>query len=90
VALERLGHRNLAEIESAVARYSIYCAFECTGEINFATEPYQIADLREAARRAGELGIELSCLDRDEVCGEVDSPGLLAGVWDRTGAATCG
>ncbi|MBP8537383.1 FAD-binding oxidoreductase [Streptomyces sp. MK37H] len=86
--LERLGHRNLDAIESAVERYGIDCDFERTGEIDVATEPYQVAELREAAQLAAGLGIgEQEFLDRDAVRAEVDSPTFLAGLWDRRGVA---
>ena len=48
--LEELGARNLDAIEAAVARYSIDCDFERTGEIDVATEPHQVEELRETAR----------------------------------------
>ncbi|MFF7653444.1 NAD(P)/FAD-dependent oxidoreductase [Streptomyces sp. NPDC007983] len=87
-ALERLGHRNLDAIEAAVARYAIDCDFERTGEIDVATRPHQIAELRETAARAAALGVtEPRFLDRDAVRAEVDSPTFLAGLWDRRGVA---
>jgi glycine/D-amino acid oxidase-like deaminating enzyme len=76
--LARLGSRNLDEIEAAVARYGIDCRFERTGELNVATQPYQVAELAESS---GEF------LDRDAVQAEVASPTYLAGLWDRDGAA---
>ncbi|WP_262703937.1 MULTISPECIES: NAD(P)/FAD-dependent oxidoreductase [Streptomyces] len=86
--LERLGHHNLDAIESAVERYGIDCDFERTGEIDVATEPHQVAELREAAQLAAEIGVgEQEFLDRDAVRAEVDSPTFLAGLWDRRGVA---
>ncbi|MFS7879149.1 NAD(P)/FAD-dependent oxidoreductase [Streptomyces asiaticus] len=86
--LERLGHRNLDAIESAVERYGIDCDFERTGEIDVATEPHQVAELREAAQLAAGLGVgEQEFLDRDAVRAQVDSPTFLAGLWDRRGVA---
>lgn len=86
--LERLGERNLDAIEAAVARYAIDCDFERTGEIDVATEPHQLDELREArdaAERLGFTGLEL--LDRDEVRAEVDSPTFLGGLHDPHGVA---
>ncbi|MFE3219319.1 NAD(P)/FAD-dependent oxidoreductase [Streptomyces antimycoticus] len=86
--LERLGHRNLDAIESAVERYGIDCDFERTGEIDVATAPHQVAELRETVEQAGALGLEPpEFLDRDAVRAEVDSPTFLAGLWDRRGVA---
>ena len=40
----------------AVARYGIDCDFERTGEIDVATEPHQLEELREMYEEATELG----------------------------------
>ncbi|MFJ4965667.1 Gamma-glutamylputrescine oxidoreductase [Streptomyces sp. ADI96-02] len=86
--LEELGHRNLDAIEAAVARYGIDCAFERTGEIDVATEPHQLAELREWHEEIQKLGITgVDLLDRDAVRAEVDSPTFLGGLWDRRGVA---
>jgi glycine/D-amino acid oxidase-like deaminating enzyme len=73
--LERLGQQNLAEIESAVRRYGIDCSWELTGSLSVATEPHQVAWLKEAG--------EGTYLDRDAVRAEVASPTYLAGLWTR-------
>ncbi|MEV6652799.1 FAD-dependent oxidoreductase [Streptomyces sp. NPDC051219] len=86
--LEELGARNLDAIEAAVARYGMDCDFERTGEIDVATEPHQVEELREMQREAEELGFGGSeFLDRDAVRAQVDSPTFLGGVWDRHGVA---
>ncbi|GAB2823662.1 FAD-dependent oxidoreductase [Streptomyces chlorus] len=87
--LERLGARNLDAIEETVARHAIDCAFERTGELDVATEPYQARELRdwyqEIDRRGLADGVDL--LDTDAVRAQVDSPTFLAGLWDRRGVA---
>ncbi|MET9308357.1 FAD-dependent oxidoreductase [Streptomyces cellulosae] len=87
--LERLGARNLDAIEETVARHSIDCDFERTGEIDVATEPYQAEELRawydEISARGLAEGIEY--LDADAVREQVDSPTFLAGLYDRRGVA---
>lgn len=86
--LEELGIKNLDAIEHAVARYNIDCDFERTGEIDIATEPYQVAELKEAAEEAAQLGLDRHrFLDQDELRAEVDSPTFRAGLWDRDGVA---
>lgn len=86
--LEELGIANLDAIETAVTRYGIDCAFERTGEIDIATEPHQVAELKEAAEDAARLGLDRHrFLDQDELRAEVDSPTFRAGLWDRTGVA---
>ncbi|WP_254811565.1 NAD(P)/FAD-dependent oxidoreductase [Streptomyces cavourensis] len=86
--LEELGARNLDAIEGAVARYGIDCEFERTGEIDVATEPYQLEELREWHQEIVALGITgVDFLDRDALRAEVDSPTFLGGLWDRRGVA---
>ncbi|UQA36691.1 FAD-binding oxidoreductase [Streptomyces sp. HNA39] len=86
--LEELGARNLDAIEAAVARYGIDCEFERTGEIDVATEPYQVDELREWHQEIVALGITgVDFLDREAVRAEVDSPTFLGGLWDRRGVA---
>ncbi|MEU6703812.1 NAD(P)/FAD-dependent oxidoreductase [Streptomyces wuyuanensis] len=86
--LEELGARNLDAIEAAVARHGIDCDFERTGEIDVATEPHQLEELREMHEEAGRLGFGgLELMDRDAVRAEVDSPTFLGGLWDREGVA---
>ncbi|MFG2612954.1 NAD(P)/FAD-dependent oxidoreductase [Streptomyces anulatus] len=86
--LEELGERNLDAIEAAVARYGIDCEFERTGEIDVATEPHQLQELREWHKEIVGLGITgVDFLDRDALRAEVDSPTFLGGLWDRRGVA---
>ncbi|MEV3931566.1 FAD-binding oxidoreductase [Streptomyces sp. NPDC049944] len=86
--LEELGGRNLDAIEEAVARYGIDCEFERTGEIDVATQPHQLQELREWHEEMQNLGITgVEFLDRDAVRAEVDSPTFLGGLWDRRGVA---
>ena len=54
--LEQLGRENFAAIKEAMERHGIDAGFEETGELAFATEPYQaewIPELVETARRYG-------------------------------------
>ncbi len=76
--LERLGRANLDAIESFTAAESVDCGFERTGELDVATEPYQVEELRE--RRC-------EFLDQQGVRAEIASPTYLAGSWDRDGVA---
>ncbi|ATL30845.1 NAD(P)/FAD-dependent oxidoreductase [Streptomyces formicae] len=87
--LEELGARNLDEIEAAVKRYSIDCDFERTGEIDVATAPHQLAELREMYAEMAEHGLAegSELLDADALREQVDSPTFLGGLWDRDGVA---
>lgn len=87
--LEELGARNLDEIEAAVKRYSIDCDFERTGEIDVATQPHQLTELREMYEEMAEHGLAdgSELLDADALRAHVDSPTFLGGLWDREGVA---
>ncbi|MFJ8940679.1 NAD(P)/FAD-dependent oxidoreductase [Streptomyces sp. NPDC102365] len=87
--LEELGARNLDGIEATVARYSLDCDFERTGEIDVATAPYQAAELRDWHEELKERGLAdgVEYLDTDAVREQVDSPTFLGGLHDRRGVA---
>ncbi|MET9152350.1 FAD-dependent oxidoreductase [Streptomyces griseoflavus] len=87
--LERLGARNLDAIEETVARHSIDCDFERTGEIDVATEPYQARELRHWYDRIRSEGLAegIEYLDTDAVRDQVNSPTFEAGLYDRRGVA---
>jgi glycine/D-amino acid oxidase-like deaminating enzyme len=86
--LERLGRRNLDEFEKTVARYGIECDFSRMGELSVATQPWQLAGLRETAAQATALGAEVRLLDTASVRAELNSPTYLGGLWDVDGCAT--
>ncbi|SEG86895.1 Glycine/D-amino acid oxidase [Thermomonospora echinospora] len=85
--LERLGRDNLDGIERTLARYGIDAEFERTGELDVATEPWQLDDLIEAAEAARRLGHDPVLLDAGQVRAEVDSPTYVGGLWDTGGTA---
>jgi glycine/D-amino acid oxidase-like deaminating enzyme len=85
--LERLGRDNLDAIEDTLRRYGIDAEFERTGELDIATEGWQLLGLAELAERATGAGRALELLDADAVRAEVGSPTYLGGVWDRDGVA---
>lgn len=76
--LDRLGRRNLDEIEATINRYRIPCDFERAGTLMVATRPYQVKQLTAAG---GEL------LDQQQVRAQVNSPTYLAGIWHRDDTA---
>jgi glycine/D-amino acid oxidase-like deaminating enzyme len=86
--LERLGRRNLDEIEQTVGRYEIDCDFARTGELAVATADWQLAGLRENAAAARALGVDMELMDAAAVRAEVNSPAYRGGLWDRDGCAT--
>ena len=67
-------------------RYGIDCSFERTGELDVATEPHQLAELRRGtAELAAEHGEKVEVLDREQVRELVDSPLYLGALLDRDG-----
>jgi glycine/D-amino acid oxidase-like deaminating enzyme len=76
--LAALGRENLDAIEAAVARYGMDCEFERTGELDVATEDYQVADLR--AGHDPEAGFIF--YSRQELAQLVKSPTYKAALWD--------
>ncbi|WP_033287619.1 NAD(P)/FAD-dependent oxidoreductase [Amycolatopsis jejuensis] len=85
--LERLGMRNLDEIEETIARYGISCEWERTGSLTVATRPHQIAELREAAEIGKKFGVAADFLGTEEIRAEVSSPTYLAGLREPHGTA---
>jgi len=83
--LDRLGRQNLAEIAGSVARYSIDCGFEHTGELVVATQDWHLPGLAETAAAARRLGGDPVLLDAAAVRAELDSPTYVGGLWDRDG-----
>ncbi|GAA0999116.1 FAD-dependent oxidoreductase [Acrocarpospora macrocephala] len=81
--LHRLGVENFNAIEETIARYGIDCSFERTGELNVATEEWQLDEMSEVHTIGRELGADIEYLDRDQVRAEVNSPTYIAGVWER-------
>ncbi|MGW5421686.1 NAD(P)/FAD-dependent oxidoreductase [Streptomyces sp. NPDC003943] len=85
--LERLGRENLHAIEDTLKRHGIDCDWERSGSLVVATEPYQLAGLKEEAEAAARYGAEVALLDEAAVRAEIDSPSFLGGVWNKDGVA---
>jgi glycine/D-amino acid oxidase-like deaminating enzyme len=75
-----LGLQNLDEIEATLARYHIECDYLRAGDVSVATEPHQIAEMREEMKEAAPFGLKLQFLDRDELQAVVRSPIFIAGL----------
>ena len=71
--LERLGNKNLDEIEQTVARYNMDVEFERTGTLSVAIEPHQIE----------WVSGEPVALNETEVRRQINSPTYLAGAWEK-------
>ncbi len=80
--LERLGHENLDEIESAVAALGLDCDFERPGSLAVAVEQHQLQELRDAHDGKTEL-----FLDEAALRAEIDSPTYLGALWSTRDTA---
>jgi len=78
--LEREGVANLAGLVEFVRAEGIECELEETGTLDVATEPYQLAELREYAELAARHGHTVELLERDAVQALVHSPRSGGGV----------
>ncbi|MDN5876595.1 MAG: FAD-binding oxidoreductase [Brevibacterium sp.] len=76
--LAALGRENLEAIEAAVAKYSMDVEFERTGELDVATEDYQVPELRAA--HDPEAGFIF--YDQQELAQIVKSPTYKGALWD--------
>ena len=87
--LEQLGRDNFAAIKEAIARHGIDARFEETGELAFATEPYQAAYIPEIVETAQAFGWTARALSAEEARAEVRSPAYhgAAFVADGRGVA---
>jgi glycine/D-amino acid oxidase-like deaminating enzyme len=72
--LERLGRENFAAIKEAMARHGIDAGFEETGELSFATAPYQAEYIPEIVETARAHGWPAEALTAAQAQAEVHSP----------------
>jgi len=75
-----LGIANLDEIESTIIRFGIECDYHRTGDIDMATEPYQVHEIEEEMEIAAPYQTNFQFLDRDEVQAIVKAPSFIAGL----------
>ena len=81
--LLRMGHENLAEIESTISRLGIDCDFLRSGELLVATEPYQLQDMQASLVERLAYAENVSWLERDQVQELVNSPIYLGGMLNK-------
>lgn len=83
--LDRLGTANLEAIAATVAREGIDCDLRRSGELDVATQPWQLEGLRETAELHERLGHQVTFLDADGVQDRVHSPTYLGALHDVDG-----
>lgn len=85
--LLEMGEDNLEELLATLDRFGIDASVERTGQVSFATEPWQVEDLKSYVETAVDHGENVIFLDGDAARGQVNSATYLAGAWDTDGAA---
>lgn len=85
--LTRQGRANLDEIQDTISGYAMDVDFARTGELDVATEAYQVEELAELPELAAPFGEQLEFLDGPATRAMVNSPLYEGGVLDREGVA---
>ncbi len=80
--LYQMGVANLDAIEATITEFGIDCGYRRSGELDVATEAYQVPGLVEHAGLAAAFGVQLTVLDADQTRAQVNSPTYRAGLLD--------
>jgi glycine/D-amino acid oxidase-like deaminating enzyme len=84
--LIEMGHANLDAIEETTERYKIACDFIRSGELNVATEPYQLEAMCSEKEESTPYGEKMEVFDQEEVRAIVKSPLFLGGILNPANA----
>jgi glycine/D-amino acid oxidase-like deaminating enzyme len=85
--LHQLGLDNFAGLFDDLDRMGIDAHVERTGELTFATAPWQVADLAEAVELGRRFGERVDLLDADAAREAVRSPTYHGAMWAHDGVA---
>jgi glycine/D-amino acid oxidase-like deaminating enzyme len=85
----KAGQENLDAIEAFINEHQIDCDWLRVGEIDVATEQYQIESLKSFVPTAGTYGEHLVWLDQDQMRAKLNSPTFIGGLFDPDGVAIC-
>lgn len=80
--LVRLGRENLVAFEQDLQRYGMDVAFERSGKLNVASQPWQVEGLRSMQRNYERFGIACEFLEGEALKSRLDSPAYVAGVFE--------
>lgn len=80
--LQKMGARNLDEIEETLERYGINCGFERTGDLIVATQQHQLRDLADSVEELRAAGQDVRLLDAAQTRARIDSPTFLGAFFD--------
>ena len=75
-----LGIANLNQIEETITRLGIDCDYRRTGDIDMATQPYQVEGMKEELEISAPYQTNFQFLGRNQVQAVVKSPIFLAGL----------
>lgn len=87
--LTQMGQENLNGIEKFVIDNKIDCDWMRVGEMDVATEEYQIEGLQDFVDLAKPFGEELIWLDQNETRQRLNSPTYLGALFDPDSVAIC-
>ena len=82
-----LGQQNFDGLFADLDRFGIDAHAEHTGELTFATAPWQVPDLAAAAELSARFGVQAELLDADAARAAVHSPTYHGAVWVHDGVA---
>jgi glycine/D-amino acid oxidase-like deaminating enzyme len=85
----KAGQENLDAIEAFINEHQIDCDWLRVGEIDVATEPYQLDALKSFVPTAQTYGEHLVWLDQDQMRNKLNSPTFMGGLFDPDGVAIC-
>ncbi|WP_237142487.1 NAD(P)/FAD-dependent oxidoreductase [Pseudomonas azotoformans] len=80
--LVQLGRKNLVEFEEDLQRYGMEVAFELSGKLNVASQPWQVEGLRSMQRNYERFGIACGYLDGEALKSYLNSTAYVAGVFE--------
>ena len=86
--LEKLGFRNLDEIEKVIEAQAIDCDLRKPGVIEVAVTDAQMVELEEGVEEFARYGHEAVMLDAGQIRAEVNSPIYRGGMWQKSGEWT--
>ncbi|MCP4936218.1 MAG: FAD-dependent oxidoreductase, partial [bacterium] len=83
--LEELGIQNMRELLDTLERYGIDARYEHTGEMYVALDAEAAESLHAEYEEAKANGDDVVWYDKEAMREQVNSPKIVAGLWDRTG-----
>lgn len=78
----RLGRQNQVAFEEDLQRHGMHVAFERSGKLNVANQPWHVEGLRSMQRNFERFGIDCQYLEGAGLKAYLDSPAYVAGVFE--------